>query len=315
MNTCKANGFSNHDMATHRSKKTTSFDEQKYPAVEFGQLDHFLINKQWKNSVKKYHNIHNAVVDTDHSLSYIDFEMKLAVKKKKIQAKHKTYFDPTSDSKEAYNNKISDYMRGLGEENITLDDFVKVIKESAEAELTEKPKEIKKHYISEDTWKLILAKESAVEEGDSVKAQQLANRIKKAAKGDRIKQKLEELEELDDKDGYKWDGLKTMRKQFQPRRTKFRNKDGLIVTEQQFAKEAAEYLHTQQWATPTRNTRTTYEQTYPNHKCKDIDHAKKVFRGSCNGGWKFPKRRARFCPQNCKKGQNTWDRPRYNGIL
>ncbi len=74
-----------------------------------------------------------------------------------------------------------------------------------------------------------------------------------------------------------------MRKQFQPIRTKFRNKEGQIVTEQQFAKEAAEYLHTQQWAKPTRATRAEYEEKYPNHKCKDIDHTKDSSRKSSWG--------------------------------
>ena len=51
---------------------------------------------------------------------------------------------------------------------------------------------------------------------------------------------LTQLEELDAQ-GYKWDGLKAARKTFQPKRTKFKNRNNELIKEADFANEAAKY--------------------------------------------------------------------------
>ena len=72
---------------------------------------------------------------------------------------------------------------------------------------------------------------------------------------------LDELEQID-KDGYKWEGLKHMRKTFQPKRTKFRNKQGQPIHEKDFAKAAASYLAEEQWSKPPDNPENdSYNQT------------------------------------------------------
>ena len=59
-----------------------------------------------------------------------------------------------------------------------------------------------------------------------------------------IQSQLEEINEH----GYKWSGIKRLKKKFVPNHTKFRNSQGQYVSEARFPEEAAEYLETGQIA-------------------------------------------------------------------
>ena len=69
------------------------------------------------------------------------------------------------------------------------------------------------------------------------------------ARKDRENMILEQLQAADAQ-GYKWEGLKAARKTFQPKRVKFRNAEGNLIKESDFASEAARYLSEVQWAPP-----------------------------------------------------------------
>ena len=50
-----------------------------------------------------------------------------------------------------------------------------------------------------------------------------------------------------DEQGYKWDGIKTLKKKFTPKNAKFKDKEGNRIPASQFPQKAAEYLGNQQW--------------------------------------------------------------------
>ena len=128
-------------------------------------------------------------------------------------------------------------------------DFTQSLQLAAKHTLTKIPPTQKKDYISADTWKLIEEKEAAIAAGDYARSQALSPKIKRMARKDRENMSLEQLQAADAQ-GYKWEGLKAARKTFQPKRVKFRNAEGNLIKESDFASEAARYLSEVQWAPP-----------------------------------------------------------------
>ena len=90
---------------------------------------------------------------------------------------------------------------------------------------------------------------------------QLSKIIKQEARKDKEDMLLKQLEKQDAQ-GCKWDGLKAARKTFQPKRTKFKNRNSELIKEADFAIEAAKYLAEVQWAQPKHND---INQVYENN--------------------------------------------------
>ena len=70
--------------------------------------------------------------------------------------------------------------------------------------------------------------------------------------GDKEKSLITELE-LMTQEGYQWNGLKRVRKLFQSKRYKFKNKHGDPINEKEFSETAADYFADVQWAAPQDN--------------------------------------------------------------
>ena len=79
--------------------------------------------------------------------------------------------------------------------------------------------------------------------------------------GDKEKSLITELE-LMTQEGYQWNGLKRVRKLFQSKRYKFKNKHGDPINEKEFSETAADYFADVQWAAPQD---TTFIQTKKTH--------------------------------------------------
>ena len=80
-------------------------------------------------------------------------------------------------------------------------------------------------------------------------ARELEKQLRKQIRYDKRKNMLQQLEEMDAQ-GYKWRGIKQMRKKFFPRHTKFKDKKGNPIPESSFPAAAAEYLTNVQWNKP-----------------------------------------------------------------
>ena len=100
--------------------------------------------------------------------------------------------------------------------------------------------------------KKIEAKQRAINAGQWNTAKQLTRDIRKLARSDKEKKLITELE-LMTQEGYQWDGLKRVRKPFQPKRYKFKNKHGDPINEKEFSETAADYFADVQWAAPQDN--------------------------------------------------------------
>ena len=72
---------------------------------------------------------------------------------------------------------------------------------------------------------LIEERKAASDAGQTEKVKYLKKEIEKQAKKDKMNAQLEELKEADEQ-GYKWEGLKTMKRKANPKFCKFKNKDG-----------------------------------------------------------------------------------------
>ena len=123
-------------------------------------------------------------------------------------------------------------------------------------------------------WQVVEEKQKAIEANDDAKSQTLTQSIKRLARSDREPMMLSHLEDID-AHGYKWEGLKRGRISFQPKRTKFRNQQGVLIKESDFAIEAAKYLSEVQWARPTDDTlNLAYENKplYTRHEVMNDDN-------------------------------------------
>jgi hypothetical protein len=128
--------------------------------------------------------------------------------------------------------------------------FVSTVKKAAAEALSEKPANNKTNYISRETWNLIEEKKRSIEQKNWDEVDRLNKEIIKAAREDKQRERIHDLEELDSKGEYKWDRIMTLRKPFNPKRSKFKNKREAIKEESQCVEEAAKDLDTEQWAAP-----------------------------------------------------------------
>ena len=124
-----------------------------------------------------------------------------------------------------------------------------MIHTAANETFTRVPPSQKKRYISEETWQLLQEKQAKNENNQRNEAQTLERQIRRQVRTDRRKHIKYQLEEIDAQ-GYKWNGLKRLRKKFVPRHSKFKDKDGNYITEENFVNAAAEYLCSVQWKKP-----------------------------------------------------------------
>ena len=90
-------------------------------------------------------------------------------------------------------------------------------------------------------------KTKAMEMGRAEQATALNEAIKKKVKAEKIRAKLDSLEEID-RDGYKWDGLKRFKSKLTPTFCKFKDKQGNRIPADKYAEKAGDYLETKQWA-------------------------------------------------------------------
>ena len=178
--------------------------------------------------------------------------MKFATKKKTWRLKQQTnkYRQSNNVQQANYNSEVQrqlqdEIAKPTWDPALTFESFSDILQKAADKCLTKIPVSMKKHYLTEKTWQLIEEKQTALEKS-------LKKEIRKHARIDKEKSLGQELEEID-RDGYKWDGLKKTRKTFQSKREKYRDKDGNLIKEKDFAEAAAKYFAEEQWAQPQNN--------------------------------------------------------------
>ena len=86
------------------------------------------------------------------------------------------------------------------------------------------------------------------EEGNTEQVKELDKQIRKNLKDEKQQYKLAQFIEIDEL-GYKWDGIKSLKKKFTPKFCKFKDKQGKHIPVKEYANKAAEYLQDVQWKT------------------------------------------------------------------
>ena len=83
-------------------------------------------------------------------------------------------------------------------------------------------------------------------------ADEIEKLLRKHLRQDRKQFMIEQLETMDEQ-GYKWKGIKSLRKKFVPKHCKFKDSLGNYIPESRFPEKAAEYLAEVQWKPPEEN--------------------------------------------------------------
>ena len=102
------------------------------------------------------------------------------------------------------------------------------------------PAQQRKPYISEESWLLLCQKQTQLQNGRLQEAKVTEKNLRKQIRRDKRHYIQSQLEEIN-KHGYKWSGIKRLKKKFVPNHTKFRNSQGQYVSEACFPEEASEY--------------------------------------------------------------------------
>jgi len=108
------------------------------------------------------------------------------------------------------------------------------------------PPQQRKPYISDKAWELLCTKQRQNEQGLLKKARETESKLRKQIRKDKRQYIQAQLDEMDEH-GYRWSGIKRLKKKFVPLHTKFRDSKGHFVSEAMFLEKAAVYLATVQW--------------------------------------------------------------------
>ena len=134
-------------MCTYRSPHRENFSPP-YDTSNFAQMDFFLVNEAWKNSIQNIETKDGTPFESDHKAILVTTKIKMAKKKKKQEEDTpKRYRKPNSEQLKEYNTEIrkviAEYDKDAKE--INFEEWANTLKEAAEATLVEIPKEQKNH--------------------------------------------------------------------------------------------------------------------------------------------------------------------------
>ena len=147
--------------------------------------------------------------------------MKMAKKKEPIN-KNNRYYKPSKEQKEQYAKTVIKYwnIRQYADPHNKIREFAKTLTEAANDTFDVIPPQQKQDYISKETWDLMQLRTKHIAENNVQEAKNLDKHIKKWIRAEKQQYKLDKLNEKD-KDGYKWDYLKNLKKKFTPKTCKF----------------------------------------------------------------------------------------------
>ena len=243
-------------LITYRNATTPQFSPP-FTTERFAQLDYILINSRWKNAITNVESTCCHVVTSDHKLLIANMRIKLAKRSTKKDTKIYKFRPPNNEQIAQYNDIISQKLEEYLSQDVQdpFDIWAKVLHESSQAVFSPIPAEQKKSYISDETWHLLCQKSDKNRDRDMDAAKELEKQIRKRVRRDKRNHVQSQLEEMDAQ-GYKWHGLKRLRKKYHPKYTRFRNTDGNYIAENRFPSAAADYLATVQMETTRRCTDT-----------------------------------------------------------
>ena len=237
-------------LVTYRCVAAPNF-QGPYTPTRYAQLDFILINKRWKNSFINVESSNNHAISTDHKILVAKVAVKLAKRNTKKPVRRDIFRPPTTEEIQKYNELVASSINSE-KPNDTADPFAtwaRILIDCAAVCFSPVPSEQKKPYISDTAWQLLCAKQQHNLDGNHQDAKTIEKQLRQQIRADKRKYMQEQLEEMDES-GYKWSGIKKLRKKYTPTFTKFRDSEGAFVSEADFPEKAADYLAHVQWKQP-----------------------------------------------------------------
>ena len=236
-------------LVTYRNVAAPHF-QGPFTTDRYAQLDYILINQRWKNSIHNVETSNSHAISTDHKLVIAEATVKLAVRTKGQECRSLRFRKPTEEQIRHYNELVSQKVQTQDFQD-NPDPFAAwahILIDSALACFPTIPPQQRKPYISDIAWQLLCEKQRQNEQGlQEAKATEAT--LRKQIRKDKRRWIQSQLEEMNEH-GYKWSGIKRLKKKFVPKYTKFRDTHGEHVSEAMFPEKAAEYLATVQWKQP-----------------------------------------------------------------
>ena len=199
------------ELITYRSHGAEGWEPVEPPRFE--QIDYVLARRPWTNAIQDVTNDTKAGLSSDHYPLTARVKVRFA-KKQKREKKTRPDWQQLATEQERLNTIFRDTLRHRKnslEEPTMWEDVTAVAQEILKSWAPQQEPKPKKPYISEETWRLIQDRAEKRRQGLLAEAQELQKAIRKAAKNDRQRWQLEQVEgKLDKRDT--WLGLKMMKK-------------------------------------------------------------------------------------------------------
>ena len=231
---------------------------------KFTQMDFFLINSKWKNSITNTTTTNAHAVETDHKPMIASVTFKLKANTRRQYEKTIKYHKPPPLQIDTYNDCIRKYAEDNRleeqEQQYTnvFDRLKNILLRSANESFDERHPEIKKPYISQHTWGLLEQKWSAIERGDQDIAAAMNQEVKKQVQQNRENDLLQQRR--NHSSGLQVARFEETQSKFTPSFPKFKDLDGNHVPLQDYASKAAEYLEHVQRKAPDQDDNEVLER-------------------------------------------------------
>lgn len=229
-------------LITHKPLGTIR-SNSSWDYLHFEQMDYFLIRNRWKNANKNTESDVDAPIDSDHYPIWCKLKIKFKKLTKREENKQTQDLELTDEQKTQFNKLFTDNI-----DPQTASIHISAIDEALDAArkaLKNKKQEIRKPWISERTYELILEKHKMEQEADP----RVQDKIKqvRASKRQDWKKFTDDLVQNDMDIRDKWLGVKFLKRDRKPKLYEFADKDGKPVTLKEKAEVTADYLASVQW--------------------------------------------------------------------
>ena len=230
----------------------TKIDLDTWTYDKFSQIDFVLIDQRWKNWNTNTEVDNVANVMSDHFPIWGQIKGKFAKRRKQEKTSIQMDFNVNDNQINDFNEKLSETLHNGSRTCWDGESFCMVAKQITSKVFPEKQPDIKKPWISEDTFKLICEKHHIQRRGNAEEHKQMCKRVRKATKQDWETW----LGQMTDKDldlRDKWLGIRFLKKQHSRKTYECADRFGRQVGFKDHATAAADYLEEVQWGTEEEN--------------------------------------------------------------
>ena len=224
-----------------------------WDATRYAQIDYSLAPSRWKNSVQNVEAFPDAQTDSDHFLVVTSLLVKLKANKKLPGNTRFKFKNPSPEQILHFNSAISRDCRSLsdsGEDpSVWLREFNSNILTSARESFSHLPRQQRKSYLSDETWRLIELKRQYRIIGDKQAEIETRKLVRRSARKDKVTHLVNSFENAQHVED-RWKSIRSARKKFVPRFVRFKNRHGEYIDFSEKASATADYLANVQWSRP-----------------------------------------------------------------